>query len=142
MPILPIDTPAGFVPEHAVAFADAGGAVAVSPSSPLPVTLRRASAAPAAAEGTLGVSGPSATFLAEAERPVWVTLSGGWTGSVAVERSVDGGASWAPLTAGGQPWAVFTAAANEAVAMESEVGARYRLAFTRASGTLGYRVAQ
>ena len=75
-------------------------------------------------------------------RPIWLALSGTWTGSVALKRSTDGGATKLPLTAGGSAWGVFTGNACEQVIEESEAGAAYYLAVTVVSGTVAYRVSQ
>jgi hypothetical protein len=63
-------------------------------------------------------------------------------GAVELRRSLDGGATQLPLTAGGERWGRFTGNANEAVTDESEAGASYHLGVTLQSGTLAYRVAQ
>jgi hypothetical protein len=80
--------------------------------------------------------------VADLGRPIWVSLSGGWTGTVEVLRSTNGGTTMLPLTAGGERWGRFTANANEAIAEESEAGTTYYLATTLQTGTLTYRVAQ
>lgn len=138
-----VRTPTGFVPEQAIAFTDASGASArVGRENPLPVTspIHASTATPLA--GTASASGAVGPFVPELGRPIMVSLSGGWTGSVQVLRSTDGGATRLPLTVGGLAWASFTANANEAVAEEHEDGATYYLAITLASGSLTYRVAQ
>ena len=86
-----------------------------------------------------GVVGP---FTPKLGRAIWLALSGTWTGTVTVKRSADGGTTKLPLTAGGQPWAVFTANAYEQIVEETEDGATYYLDVTLASGTLTYRVSQ
>lgn len=138
----PILSPGGFVPQQAIAYADAGGAVAVGVAAPLPVTARTIAADSAPLAGTATASVIVGPFVPQLARPIWLTLSGVWTGSAAVQRSGDGGATWLPLTAGGQPWGRFTANANEPVAEDSDGAATYRLVVTIASGALDYRVSQ
>lgn len=97
---------------------------------------------PSPVSGSLAASGQSATLDPVQGVPVWLTLSGTWTGTVQLQRSVDAGATWQDLTLGGAAWARFTANACEPVHVESEGEARLRLDFTRTSGTLTYRLAQ
>ena len=138
-----VEVPAGFVPQYAIAFGAVDGpAVAVHPDNPLPVRAIRQAATATALAGSMTASGIAGPFVPELDRPIWVSLSGGWTGTAELLRSVDGGATMLPLTIGGARWGRFTATANEAVADESEVGATYYLAVTLNTGTLGYRVAQ
>lgn len=138
-----VEVPAGFVPQYALAFGAVDGpAVAVHAGNPLPVCTMRSPATAAALAGSLSASGTAGPFVPELDRPIWVSLSGGWTGTVALVRSVDGGVTMLPLTAGGAVWGRFTGNANEPVAEESEVGAAYYLAVTLTGGTLTYRVAQ
>lgn len=136
-------SPAGFVPEHALAFADPSGrAVRVGAGAPLPVRTAIAAAGSIPLAGTASASGAVGPFTPELGRAIWLTLSGTWTGKAQVMRSIDGGATLLPLTVGGQEWASFTANANEAVGEESVAGAAWYLAITLASGTLAYRVQQ
>lgn len=138
-----VEIPAGFVPQYAMAFGAVDGpAMAVHAGNPLPVRAVRQPALTPALAGSLTASGVAGPFLPELDRPIWVTLSGDWTGTVELLRSTDGGATIFPLTAGGARWARFTANANEAVADESEAGATYYLSATLLGGTLTYRVAQ
>jgi hypothetical protein len=82
-------------------------------------------------------------FTPELDRPIWVTLSGSWTGTVQLLRSSDAGATKLGLTySDGSPRATWTGAVNAAVAEESCSGVSYWLAFTRTSGTLAYEVRQ
>ena len=74
--------------------------------------------------------------------PVFVTLSGEWTGTARLLRSVDGGLTKHPLTAGGAVWGAFSANACEPVWVESEDGAALYLELTPTSGTIAYRLAQ
>ncbi|SEJ63884.1 hypothetical protein SAMN05428950_102348 [Sphingomonas sp. OV641] len=138
-----VEIPAGFVPQYAMAFGAVDApAVAVHDGNPLPVRLLKKPAGSVPLAGSLGASGFAGPFLPELDRPIWVTLSGDWSGTVDLLRSVDGGVTKFPLTAGGARWARFTANANEAAAEESEVGASYYLFATLTGGTLTYRVAQ
>lgn len=140
----PITAPAGYYPPFAIAFADEGGdGQVVGTASPLPVTLvpdEPETSTPLA--GSASASGVLGPFTPAPDRPIWLSLSGTWSGSVSVKRSVDGGTNKLPLTAGGLPWAAFTSNACEPVAEESAAGATYYLDVTLTSGTLAYRLAQ
>ena len=138
-----VEVPAGFVPQYAMAFGAVDGpAMAVHAGNPLPVRAARQPAAAPALAGSMTASGMAGPFVPELDRPIWVTLSGDWSGAVELLRSTDGGVSTFPLTTGGTRWARFTANANEAVADESEAGATYYLSATLLGGTLTDRVAQ
>jgi hypothetical protein len=138
-----IETPAGFVPQYALAFGAVDGpAVAVHAANPLPVRSVWQAAAVGALAGTLSASGTVGPFVPELARPIWISLSGNWGGTVDVLRSTDGGATKLPLTVGGERWGRYAANANEAVGDESEAGATYYLAAALQTGTLTYRVAQ
>lgn len=137
-----VEVPAGYVPQYAVAFGAVDGpAVAVHDDNPLPIRAVRKPAASIPLTGTLVASGVVGPFVPELERPIWLTLTGEWSGTVELLRSAEGGAAL-PLTAGGARWGRFTSNANEVVADESEAGARYYLSATLLGGTLAYRVAQ
>lgn len=141
---LPISAPAGYCPPFALAYADdEGNGMIVDAAHPLPVALAAAegeeSTPLAGATSVTAVLGP---FAPAAGRAIWLSLSGTWSGTVAVKRSVDGGATKLPLTAGGQPWATFTTNACEPVAEDEESGATYCLDIAVTSGTLTYRLAQ
>lgn len=94
------------------------------------------------------LSGSSSTtqtvgpFTPQLGRPINLTLSGTWVGSVQLLRSIDGGTTKLPLTVGGSAWGSYSANANEPVWTETEAGATYYLAITRTSGTISYRIAQ
>ena len=140
MPVY-VSAPGNFVPKSAIAFAASDGqAVGVDAEHPLPVSLTRTPPAPVA--GTVSNTGVSAALAAVPGRAITVALAGTWTGRAAIERSTDGGATWLPLTVGGQPWGVYTANANEPAWSESEDGASFRLTVALTTGTLGYRIAQ
>lgn len=140
MPI-PILNPAGYAVTCAVAYADADGAlVPVDASTPLPVTLGRTPTTPlAGTAASTAVAGPYQPALG---RPVMLVLTGTWTGSVRVMRSVDGGTTRQALTVAGSAWAQFSANACEAVWEESESAATLYLDITLASGSVTYRMAQ
>ncbi|MES2491756.1 MAG: hypothetical protein V4579_00580 [Pseudomonadota bacterium] len=57
-------------------------------------------------------------------------------------RSVDGGTTKLPVTAGGQPYASYTANVCEPVWEESEAAALLYLDFTLTSGSVSYRMGQ
>lgn len=138
----PILSPGGFVPQQAIAYADGASAIAVGGATPLPVTARTLAADVAPLSGMMTSSGVAGPFVPQLGRPIWLTLGGTWTGSATVQRSSDGGATWLPLTVGGQPWGSFTANANEPVAEDRDAAATYRLVVTIATGALSYRVSQ
>lgn len=72
--------------------------------------------------------------------PLWLTLSGVWEGTVKVQRSTDDGDTKHDLTAGGEPYAQFTANCCEEVAIESSGKARYYLDIELTSGTVAYEL--
>ncbi len=92
--------------------------------------------------GTTAASIQTAAFNPVEGVPIILTLSGTWTGSVAVERSTDGGVTYQGLTELGAAYGVFTGNCQEPIGEESEGEARWRLNITRATGTVGYRLAQ
>ncbi|WP_395392291.1 hypothetical protein WBP07_15110 [Novosphingobium sp. BL-8A] len=140
----PIQMPGGYATAFAIGFADGaeGGNLAiVDTSRPLPVaSIRPAPAVPVA--GMTSANGTFGPFTPAAARPVYVTLGGTWQGTVSVMRSIDDGATMAPLTVGGMPWGSFTANACEPVWEENEDGASLYLSVTIASGSLSYRLSQ
>jgi hypothetical protein len=141
MPPVSIQSPGGYAASRAVAFADPdGAAVMVSAANPLPVAFGLPDAAALAGSATSSViAGP---YEPVPGRAVMLELSGTWSGTARVLRSVDAGASMRALTAGGAPWAVFSANCCEPVWEESETGAQLYLDIALASGTLAYRFAQ
>ena len=139
---IPLQAPGGFAPLAASGFDDGTGHLApVSAASPLPVTAV-ASSTSEPLDGTLTGSGLAGPFEPSGLDPVYCTLAGDFTGTVGVMRSLDGGATLHPLTAGGLRWAEFGGPACEPVWIESEQGASLWLDCTLASGTLAYRLAQ
>lgn len=140
---LPVVAPARYYSVSAIAFASPDGdGVTVDAANPLPVELRPGVSGVAPLAGTVALSTVIGPFAPRLGRPIWLSLSGTWAGSIALKRSVDGGATLLPLTAGGSPWGVFTGNACEQVIEESEAGAAYYLDATLVSGTVTYRVSQ
>lgn len=144
MPALPpLAAPAGYVPFTALAVsAGEAGSVAVGPGVPLPVAAAFGPAASSPLSGSASASTVAGPFLPELGRPIWLTLSGAWSGTVQVKRSVDGGATLHPVTAGGEAWGTFAGNACEPVALESSADAAYYLDIALISGSLDYEVAQ
>jgi len=139
----PVTAPAGAVPELALAFAGSdGNATTVSAASPLPVLATPQPATSAPLAGTAAASGTVGPFLPQLGRPIWLTLTGTWSGTATLLRSADGGATRLPLTVAGQPWGVFSANGQEPVMEESSAEASYYLFFQLQSGSAGYRVSQ
>ena len=138
----PISPPASYVTPTAIGFADSDGDLAiVGQAVPLPVTASRAASAPPLQGSTTQpfVAGP---FNPNPDIPVHLELGGTWTGQVSLQRSTDGGATRHGVTAGGAPWAIFSANASEIVWQECEQGALLYLDIAIASGTVSYRLAQ
>ena len=147
MPNVPISYPARYAPGVALNYADDGGnAVLVSQSAPLPVTLAAVSGGTATPSspltGTTAIASTTGSYVPLAGRPLVVTLTGTWTGTVKLLRSINGGATKLPLTLAGAPWAEFTANVNEPVWEENESAAVFYLQFAPLSGTIAYRLAQ
>ena len=138
-----VGSPGGFVPAYGIAFGAAGSpAVPVEPVNPLPVAQTVVAAASIALAGSTSATGAAGPFTPVLGRMIWLTLTGNWTGTVTVQRSIDGGITRLPMTVAGQPWASFTANANEAIGEESVAGASWYLQITLTAGTLAYRVQQ
>ncbi len=96
--------------------------------------------APSAVTASLSATANGDAFTAQAGRPVRLRISGTWTGTAKVQRSDDGGSNWYDMTVNGAAWASFTANCNEEVDDPATGGIQYRLAFTRSTGTLDYRL--
>ena len=94
--------------------------------------------------GTFVSSGRSQPLAAVPGRPINLRLSsaGPWVATLRLMRRLPGEADYSPLTLAGQPWATFTAAANEPVWEESEAGALFVLDCTWTSGAVNYRISQ
>lgn len=140
----PVDAPGGYVAVHAIAFGSGDGiATFVDTANPLPVTASFAAASSAPLAGTLSSSGQAGPFAPQPGRDIWLTLSGVWTGTVQLLRSIDGGTTRLPITLiDGSTKGLFYGAINAPVADESVAGATYYLQFTAVSGTLAYRMEQ
>lgn len=142
MPASPITAPAGYIPAYAVGYSDAQGNVAmVSTALPLPVTATRV-AAPSQLTGTATASQLVGPFTPALGLPVILSLSGTWTGSITVQRSVSGGTTREPLTMAGSAWARYTGNVCEPVWEETQTGATLYLDIVLASGSAVYRIAQ
>ena len=140
----PIQNPTGYAIPRAIAYADVDGSMLqVSTAAPLPVAV-----ASGGSSATTPLTGSAATtsvvgpYQPAIGRAVMLLLTGTWTGTVKVVRSVDGGTTRQPLTINGTTWGQFTANCCEAVWDESEIAARFYLDITLASGNVNYRVAQ
>lgn len=141
-----VTAPAGFVPRYALSFGGVGAdAVAVDSSNPLPIADARV-ALPASSSpliGTATENGVTASFAPQLGRPVWLALSGTWTGTVTLMRSADGGVTRAPVTyADGSARPAWTGNLQAPVVEESVAGALYYLSITVTSGSVGYRMEQ
>jgi hypothetical protein len=142
MPTSPLKTPAGYVPQMAIAFANANGdADLVSAVNPIP-TQEQPFVAATPLSGSASASGQFGPFAARAGRAIVLTLSGTWTGTAKLLRSVDGGTTKLPLTAAGLPYGVYTGNVCEPVWEESEAAAVFYLDVTLSAGTLAYRMGQ
>lgn len=141
---LSVTSPGRYAAPTAIGFADAAGElVLVTGTQPLPVTFSEARSAPPAPLSGKAVqpviAGP---YLPIPDQPIHLQLSGTWQGTVALERSVDGGTTRQGLTVGGAEWAVFTGNANEPVWQEADPAASFWLNLQIASGEITYRVSQ
>ena len=138
----PIEAPGGFAPVFALGSDDGSGQLAlVSHGAPLP-TVALAPVAPAPLNGSASNAKVAGPFAPTPLAPVFLTLTGEWTGTVRILRSIDGGATRHPLTIAGSEWAVFHGNACEPVWQEGESGAQLYLDIAPTSGTLTYRIAQ
>lgn len=138
----PVAIPAGYVTGVAVAFTGPDDhAVLVGRAQPLPVAATPTAATSTPLAGTATANAVVGPFVPQLGREVVLSLSGAWTGSVALKRSVNGGTTKLAATLGGAALA-WTGAVNEPVWVETEAGTTLYLDVTIASGTLTYRVAQ
>lgn len=147
MPSKPtIHFPTNYVAPSALGFADRNGTLAlVSGSDPLPVRVMTAAEAivvPAALAGETAKTTVVGPFKPASGTPIHLQLSGSWTGSVTVERSMAGGKSRQALTIGGTSWAVFSGNVNEPIWQENEAGVEFWLNIQVRSGTVSYRLSQ
>ena len=90
------------------------------------------------ASGSLAATGSTEAFYIAA--PFNFTLSGTWVGSVALEASTDGGATWVNAVLSDGTNNAWTANGFYAVPNVWQQGVLFRLTFTRTSGTLDWRV--
>ncbi len=141
---LSVTSPGRYVAPTALGFADAAGElVVVTATEPLPVAVSETrSAPPAPLSGRAVQSAIVGPYVPVPDQPIHLQLSGTWQGTVALERSVDGGATRQGLTVGGAEWAVFTGNANEPVWQEADAAASFWLNLQIASGEITYRVSQ
>lgn len=139
---IPVSAPAAYAPVSAIGFAEADSTLSpVSADKPLPVSTVSIPA-PAALAGTSVNSQIVGPFAPSSDKPVLLSLSGIWSGTVRLLRSTDGGTTKLPLTAAGQAWGQFTANCCEPVWQETVAGAALYLDIVLGSGSLTYRVAQ
>jgi hypothetical protein len=89
---------------------------------------------------TLSSTGAGTEFSATTGRPIFLSVTGTWVGTIKVQRSHDGGDSWNDMTAGGAAWASFTANCDEVVDEAAHSALLYRVHFTRTSGTAECRL--
>jgi hypothetical protein len=89
-------------------------------------------------DGTANATGVVGPYDPPQDTPVWLTLSGTWTGTVKVKRSIDGGATKHDLTVGGVSYATFTGNCCEEVHVESNGKGRLYLDITLSSGAVNY----
>ena len=137
-----IDAPGGFVPASAIGFDDGSGRYrAVTSATPLPTVAALPQTQPALTGECSGnaVVGP---YAPAPFAPVYLQLTGTWTGTVRLMRSHDGGATQHPVTLAGAQWASFTVNVCEPVWVESEGGVTLWLDLSATSGTIAWRLSQ
>jgi len=139
-----VEAPGNFTPQVALAFGSLNeAATPIGPANPLPTHARLGAADSSPIAGSTSVSTLLGPFAPELGRLIWVTLSGTWTGSVQLLRSVDGGATRLPVTYGdGTVKGIYSGNVNAAVAEETVDGTIWYLDATLGSGTLNYRLEQ
>lgn len=94
-------------------------------------------------QGTVTGNSSTEAFTPQLGRDMYITLSGTWTGTVRVQRSTDGGATWNNITiGGGQPWGLYTTNADEVVDTPTDGDATYRLGYNVSTGSVTYRLGQ
>ena len=144
---IPISYPGKYAPGVAINFAGPTGmAQLVSATSPLPVVQVSSASAqlpvPAPLTGDASAAYRAGPYAPLTDRPLILTLTGAWTGTVKLLRARAAGASPVPVTVAGSPWAVFTGNACEPVWEETEAAAVFYLDLAPASGTVTYRLEQ
>lgn len=139
-----IAVPAAYVGIEAIGFGTIGEELhSVTPDSPLPVATTIAAATSIPLSGSTGTTGTAGPFVPQLGRAIRVILSGNWTGTVQLLRSIDDGATRLPITyPDGSARGSWSTNINSRVVEESEAGATYYLAITMTAGTLSYRIAQ
>ena len=146
MPVdsLTVGVPAGYVGIEAIGFGAVGAEMtAVTPASPLPVATTVIAATSTPLTGSSGTTGAAGPFVPQLGRAIRVVLSGSWTGTVQLLRSIDGGTTRLPITyPDGSARGSWSTNINSRVVEESEAGATYYLAITLSDGTLSYRIAK
>ena len=90
--------------------------------------------------GTLAATGSGEAILFS--RPFNLTLSGTWVGSVALEASTDGGATFVNVVKPDGTASAFTINGLYAVPNVWQTGVLFRVTFTRTSGTLAWTLSQ
>jgi hypothetical protein len=91
---------------------------------------------------TVSVSGTSVMFVPQLGYKIYLTLSGTWSGTVTLQMSRDGGASWGSITASGEIIGFYSGNCDESITLVSDPLVRFRLVYTIDSGSLTYRLAQ
>lgn len=115
----------------------------VSSDTPIPMIFRTAPSGLTPVSGSSSGTGNSPALSTKADYNLYLTLSGTWSGTVTLMRSIDNGATWNPVTGHGSPsLGQFTQNCDEAITMVKTAGVRYRLQFNITSGTVVYRLAQ
>ncbi|MEP9403994.1 hypothetical protein [Sphingomonas sp. VNH70] len=141
-----VHAPAGYVPAVGLAFGAANSpATAVATDNPLPVSTVPAQHAAASVPlaGVAAATGVVGPFVPQLGRPIWLALSGNWSGSIRLLRGGSAGAVPLPLTYGdGSTRAPWTTNLLSPVAEESVAGAQWFLDITLAAGSVTYRMEQ
>ena len=88
-------------------------------------------------QGTLTVTGVTPSFQPIANKGFNTFITGTWTGSVTLERSIDGGVTWNTVPKPDLTAATFTANINFEV-FEVTANVLYRWNATVSSGSIGY----
>ena len=90
--------------------------------------------------GTLDATGSSSNAVFAGNFNV--TLSGTWTGTALIQRSFDAGTTWFTASVDGLGTAASYTTNASVVLYEPERGVFYKIAWTRSSGSLVYRLSQ
>lgn len=102
----------------------------------------------AVVSSSFAATGQSASFQPTIRERSWgqfnITLSGAGTATIQLERSLDGGSTWAAIYAAGVQLYVwsYTGTNIAEVAEENERGALYRLNCTVWTSAVSYRISQ